>query len=95
MILKSQLSDAEFEDYQKYGDAYFGEPEKRNDEIKDDSELYEWLVETHSKYPRENLLKQARSHGDFERLKQLDHEEFVLEFCEAMVGSIRAKRGQT
>lgn len=95
VILKSQLSDAEFEDYQKYGDAYFGEPETRNSEIKDDSELYEWLVETHSKYPRENLLKQARSHGDFERLKQLDHEEFVLEFCEAMVGSIRAKRGQT
>ncbi len=94
IIITSQLSDIELEDYKKYGDAYFGEPEPVSSKAKDDTELYEWLVDIHMKYPRENLLKQARNHPDLERLRQLNHEDFVLEFCETMLGSIQSSRSK-
>ena len=68
-ILKSDLSDAEYEDYKKYGDAYFGEPQDRHHESKDVFEFYAWLVGCYSATPKERLLELAKYNPDIERLR--------------------------
>lgn len=82
MVLTSDLSDAELDDYRRYGDAYFGEPEARRSECKDVFELYEWLVRCYSKTPRDRLLELAKDRPDIKYLRQLDHADIVLELCE-------------
>lgn len=44
MVLTSNMTDAELNDYRRYGDAYFGEAEVRHNECKDVFQLYEWMV---------------------------------------------------
>ena len=81
-VLQAKLSDAEIEDYRKYGNAYFGEPNNRKGKCKDEFELYEWFVDCYSKTPKEKLLEFAKDAPDIEQLKGLDRFSLVLEICE-------------
>ena len=92
MILSSDLSDAELDDYRRYGDAYFGEAEIRHHECKDVFEFYEWLVSCYSKTPRERLLELAKDRPDIGRLRQLNQADIVLELCEGW--AVSANMGQ-
>ena len=89
MILTSDLSDSELDDYKRYGDAYFGEVEVRHHESKDVFEFYEWMVESYSKTPRERLLELAKDRPDIERLRELEKADLVLELCEGWTVSVR------
>ncbi len=88
MILTAELSDAEMADYRLYGDAFFGETQKRNAECHDIFDLYEWFVDCYSKTPYEKLIELARDHPDIERLRQLDREDIVLELCEGWAHAV-------
>lgn len=92
MILSKDLSDAELDDYRRYGDAYFGEAENRHHESKDMFEFYEWLVSCYTKTPRERLLELAKDRPDIERLRQLNQEDIVLELCEGWAVSANMNR---
>lgn len=92
MVLTNDLSDAELDDYRRYGDAYFGEAEVRRHECKDVFDLYEWMVSCYSKTPRERLLDLAKDRPDIEYLRQLDQADIVLELCEAWAMSANMAR---
>lgn len=81
-ILANEISDAELDDYRKYGDAYFGEAKERHHKSEDVFEFYEWLVSCYAETPRERLLELAKDRPDIERLRQLDQTDIVLEVCE-------------
>lgn len=90
MIIKSDLSDAEYDDYKKYGDAYFGEPKERNHHSKNVFDFYEWLIGCYSETPKERLLELANDRPDIDRLRGLDHFNLVLEVCEGWAASIES-----
>ncbi|ODR98926.1 hypothetical protein AUC68_07075 [Methyloceanibacter methanicus] len=92
VLLAIDLSDAELQDYEKYGDAYFGEPKARHHESKDILEFYEWLVECYAKTPRERLLELAAKHPEIERLRALDRDDIVLELCEAWAAPMQDRQ---
>lgn len=92
LLLKGDLSDAEYEDYKKYGDAYFGEPTQRNHKSESVFDHYEWLVDCYSKTPKEQLLELAKSHPDIDRLRGLDHFDLVLEICGGWAVSFMGNR---
>jgi hypothetical protein len=94
-MLPNDLSDAELQDYEKYGDAYFGEPKIRHHESKDITEFYEWLVESYSKTPRERLLELADGHPEIERLRTLNRDDITLELCEAWAGAVDSRKRGT
>ena len=81
-VLQAKLSDVEIEDYRKYGNAYFGEPNNKKGKCKDEFELYEWFVDCYSKTPKEKLLEFAKDAPDIEHLKGLDRFSLLLEICE-------------
>lgn len=87
-LLTHELSVAEYNDYKKYGDAFFGIPSERSSNIKDIRDFFALLVETYSELPKERLLALAEEDPDIERLKKLDHFDLVLEICER--GAARA-----
>jgi hypothetical protein len=88
VILTSELSDMELADYRKYGDAYFGEVENRHHKSKDIFELYEYLVGSYKKTPKERLLELAKDHPEIESLRGLDQPDLVLQVCEGWAASI-------
>jgi hypothetical protein len=87
MILTEEMSDAEIEDYKKYGEAFFG-GEKRHHKSKDIFELYEFLVNCYSKSSKEQLIELAADFPHLEELKNLDHGDLVLEVCEVWAGAL-------
>lgn len=90
-ILTNELSDRELEDYQTFGDAYFGESKNRGHKSNDIFELYEWMVEIYSNTDRKKLLEMAKSHPDYEALTKLRKEDLVLRICEGWAISIFSK----
>lgn len=88
VFLTREMSDAELMDYKKYGDAYFGKAEVNKRECRDVFDLYEWLVEGHSKMSRERLLELAKGRADIERLRKMDKADIVLEICEGLAISV-------
>lgn len=93
LILKGEMSEHEYEDYMKYGDSYFGETVERHHKSENVFEFYEWLIDCHKDYSREQLLNLAEKHPEIERLKTLEHMELVVEFCASL--AISAERQKT
>jgi hypothetical protein len=94
-ILTRQASDEEFRAYKLHPDAYFGIIRKVALETNDPYELFEWLVETQIRMPRETILKQVEGSPNIEELKALSHEDLVLTYCERLVASVERKKNGT
>ena len=84
-ILKRPISEDELADYKKHPEALFGVIQSPGKRFDDPYELYEHMVSIYMSFPRENILKQIENMDDFKELKQLSHEDLVLEFCERLV----------
>lgn len=54
-----------------YGDAVFGKPQKRQRNLEDITELYDWFLEVYSKYDREALLRQIPDHPERAEIAEL------------------------
>ena len=46
------------------------------------------MVSIHMSFPKNSILKQIENMSDSNKLKQLSHEELVLEYCERLVAQI-------
>jgi hypothetical protein len=83
-----ELSLAEFNDYKRYGYAYFSDLADHSAPKEGPQELYVRLVSTYlSQVSHEQFLKIVDEMGyhDFDRLSRLDHRSLVLEVCEDWV----------
>lgn len=90
-ILIRPMSEEELADYKNHPDTYFGvvlPPGKKTD---DPYELFEYWVEVHLKYSRENILERLKQLTNTQSLTSLSHEELVLLYCERLVASVVAK----
>jgi hypothetical protein len=81
-ILKRTMSDNELEDYNKHGNAIFGEPTKKNKKLETAFDLFEWLIKTYSKTKKEKLLEFMSQFHDIDKLKKLSQSELAEIYCE-------------
>ncbi len=87
-ILTRPISDDELADYKNHPDAFFGTIHRQGKSSKDAYEFYENIVAIHMSYPKSYALKQIENWPDADRLKQLSHEDLVLEYCERLVAHL-------
>ncbi len=85
-ILTKPISEAELSDYRNYPEAFFGIIQKQGRKANTPYEFFEWLVDVQMSYPKSSVLKQIENWADADRLRELSHEDLVLEYCERMVG---------
>jgi hypothetical protein len=89
------MSDVEIADYLRFGDAYFGNPQKRSKKkLETPYELFEWFVETQSSLPREKILEWFSQSPYFEDVKALNGHDLLLEYCERMIAVMDAKKNE-
>lgn len=60
---------------QAYGDAVFGKPQKRQKNMTEITDLYDWFLEVYAKYDVDALLRQLAEHPDHEQIAQLPLDE--------------------
>lgn len=84
MIITREMSDAELADYKIHREAYFGQPVRQSFHPKNAFEFFENMVEVHSVYSKDQIIKQVSSFPDYENLKHLTHEEMVFVLCERL-----------
>lgn len=87
-ILKRPISEDELTDYKKHPEAFFGVIQDPGKRINDPYELYERMVSIHMSFTKDDILNQIENMCDSNELKQLSHEDLVLEYCERLVGQI-------
>lgn len=83
-IITMPMSDAELEDYKLHKELYFGQPERSSFHPKNAFEFFENMVEMHSTYTKDQIIKQVSSFPDYENLKGLSREEMVFVMCERL-----------
>ena len=91
-LLTKKMSDIEFEDYKKHPDAYFGVVYRQGRKSENDYDFFENMVDIHMSYSKESTLKKLENRLDYERLKLLNKEELVVEYCERLMGTIINRR---
>lgn len=92
-ILTRPISDDELSDYKNHPDVFFGAIQRQGKSSKDAYEFYENIVAIHMSYPKSYTLKQIENWPDADQLKQLSHEDLVLEYCERLVADMNDKTG--
>jgi hypothetical protein len=89
-ILTQPLTDKELADYKAHPDAYFGQVVPVNRQISDPFELFEWLMEANKGKSRDTLLEFLSKTPNIEAMKTLSDQDLLMEYCEALAGSIQA-----
>jgi hypothetical protein len=90
-ILTKTLTDNELTDYKAHPEAYFGRIKQSPKPIDNPFEFFEVLLTQHRQFPKFQLLQQMAEAPDFEHLKTLNDEDFLIEFCERLMVSIVPK----
>jgi hypothetical protein len=92
ILVKSQMSDTDFNEWREYGDAYFGRvPLSTPSNLKSEFELFEWLMEVNKELPRDKMLEWFSSARDKAELEKLNDVELLMAYCEAHVAALPKK----
>jgi hypothetical protein len=89
-ILSQPMSDAEFDDYKAYPDAYFGKIMPVGRTIENQYELFEWFMDAHKTLTRARLLERLAQAPDFAKLQLLSDADLLGEYCERLVAAVPA-----
>lgn len=87
LILTESMTDAQLTDYRAHPDAYFGVIRRVSRNSKDAFDLFEWMVESYKKTPKQRLIELAKGAPDLARLAELDRDSLALELCERWTAS--------
>ena len=82
------MSDAEFADYKAHPDAYFGEVLPVSKNLKNQYELFEWLMEANKGLTRPTLLERLTRAPNFDALRKLSDTDLLAEYCEGLVAAV-------
>lgn len=82
LMLKYPLNDDQLADYKRHPDVFFGQISTNGNGLKKPLELFEWLLKTYRKSPKEVLLSLMKDHADVSQLAHLDQQELALIYCE-------------
>jgi hypothetical protein len=83
-LMTRKMSEEELTGYRSNRDTYFGIHRKVYPEAKTALDLYDFMMDTYSKMPKERLLKQMVSWPDQELLGALSQQELASIYCERM-----------
>jgi hypothetical protein len=79
----------ELHDYQVNRKTYFGQINKNGDadgnKNKNEFEMFEWLVKTHTEYGRASVIKQIEGWPDADRFRYLPDEDLILAYCDRLM----------
>lgn len=84
MIVTKPMSEAELADYRTHKELYLGQSERRSFHPKNAFEFFENMVEIHSSYGKDHVLKQISSFPDYENIKGLPQEELLYLLCDRL-----------
>ena len=87
VICTNPLADDELHAYKRHPDTFFGVPLSQAKQANNPLELYDFFYESHRNSPKEKLLEFLKNRKDFDRLKDLSHEELLITCCETWVYS--------
>ena len=91
-ISLAPMTDAELADYAQFGDSYFGKEDHGPHVVKDEFELFEWLMTVNATVPRARLLEWlGPTHEPV--APGLGDEDLLIYYCEAMVAAHVRDRG--
>lgn len=85
LIISQPLSAEQMADYKRHPNLFFGEENRDGGNIEDPYLLFEWMLATYSRTPKERLLKLMAGASDNERLALMTQEDLALTYCERMV----------
>lgn len=85
LIIVQPMSADQMADYNRHPDLFFGEESRNGGNIDDPYLLFEWMLKTYSKTPKERLLEFMVGSSDMERLKLMTQDDLALIYCQRMV----------
>ncbi|MEM5471229.1 hypothetical protein WNZ14_05770 [Hoeflea sp. AS60] len=85
LIIAQPMSADQIADYKRHPDLFFGEESRNGGNIDDPYLLFEWMLKSYSKTPKERLLEFMVGSSDIDRLKLMTQEDLALIYCERMV----------
>lgn len=85
LIIAQPLSPEQMADYKRHPDLFFGEENRNGGNIEDPYLLFEWMLKSYSKTPKERLLEFMAGASDIERLALMTQEDLALTYCERKV----------
>jgi hypothetical protein len=85
LIIAQPLSPEQVADYKRHPDLFFGEESRNGGNIEDPYLLFEWMLKSYSKTPKERLLEFMAGASDIDRLALMTQEDLALTYCERMV----------
>lgn len=91
-ILTRPISDTELADYEKHPDAFFGVIHPQGKNIEEPFELFEWMLSSYAKTPKEKLLEFMKERSDINQLKAMSQQELAIAYCEGCVYSLLQAR---
>ena len=91
-ILTRPISDTELADYEKHPDAFFGVIHPQGKNIEEPFELFEWMLSSYAKTPKEKLLEFMKERSDINQLKSMSQQELAIAYCEGCVYSLLQAR---
>jgi len=94
-ILCHPLTADELTDYRANREAYFGRIQPVGRKITGRQEFFDWLMETHAKLPRQELLNRLAAAPDIETLRCGTDDELRAAYCEGMVAAFEASGFKT
>lgn len=89
-LLSQPMTAEELADYKANADAYFGRIQPVSRKVKNEFELFEWLMDTHKSLTREVLLERLASFPNQDSLKAASTEGLLAMYCESMAAGMLA-----
>ncbi len=89
-LLPLPMTDNDFAEYTEFPDAYFGRVLPGPTKLKNNFELFEWLMATQKATTRANMLAWFSTTRDMAALEKLSDEDLRVTYCEAMVAATEA-----
>lgn len=77
-IVEIPLTATEASAARTYGDAVFGKPQKRQKNLEEITELYDWFLEVYSKYDKDALLRQISDHPDRDQIAKMPMDRMLV-----------------
>lgn len=93
-ITRSPMTDEEFSEYKEFGDAYFGKSDQGNKVVKDDFEMFEWLMYANRNMARDKMLDWFASWRNRAELEAMNDEELRIQYCNGLVSALVARRSK-
>lgn len=87
LIMTKEMSDIELADYRKHPEAFWGTIQEPPRKTNNTYELFEFFMDSYRNTSKERILELMEKAPDIDSLREMQHSDLVLEYCERLVAS--------